>query len=166
MLPVPGTDDFPAPRCILIRFIADTLSRTERMASFAARGASSVTGTIMPLGRHPGASTPPTFVAAPFAGTCLAEFGADVIKIERPGVGDDLRASRHPERGGRHLLVAQRRAQQEVRHAEPQGTSVAPRSSGGWRATRGRGDRELPAGDHGAVGPRVHRSARGQPEAS
>jgi len=32
-----------------------------------------------------------TFVAAPFAGACLAEFGAEVIKIEKPGVGDSLR---------------------------------------------------------------------------
>jgi len=32
-----------------------------------------------------------TFVAAPFCSTLLAEFGADVIKVEQPGVGDDLR---------------------------------------------------------------------------
>ena len=32
-----------------------------------------------------------TFVAAPFAAACLAEFGADVIKIEKPGIGDSLR---------------------------------------------------------------------------
>jgi crotonobetainyl-CoA:carnitine CoA-transferase CaiB-like acyl-CoA transferase len=32
-----------------------------------------------------------TFVAAPFCGTLLAEFGAEVIKVEQPGVGDDLR---------------------------------------------------------------------------
>jgi len=32
-----------------------------------------------------------TFVAAPFAAACLSEFGADVIKIEKPGVGDSLR---------------------------------------------------------------------------
>ena len=32
-----------------------------------------------------------TFIAGPFAATCLSEFGADVIKVEKPGVGDYLR---------------------------------------------------------------------------
>ncbi|SLJ91251.1 CaiB/BaiF CoA transferase family protein [Novosphingobium mathurense] len=32
-----------------------------------------------------------TFLAAPFCGTILADFGAEVIKIERPGTGDSLR---------------------------------------------------------------------------
>lgn len=32
-----------------------------------------------------------TFVAAPFCGTILAEFGAEVIKIEQPKTGDGLR---------------------------------------------------------------------------
>jgi crotonobetainyl-CoA:carnitine CoA-transferase CaiB-like acyl-CoA transferase len=32
-----------------------------------------------------------TFIAAPFCGTLLAEFGAEVIKVEKPGVGDPLR---------------------------------------------------------------------------
>lgn len=32
-----------------------------------------------------------TFIAAPFCGTIMAEFGADVIKIEQPGEGDSLR---------------------------------------------------------------------------
>ena len=32
-----------------------------------------------------------TFLAAPMCATLLGEFGADVIKVEQPGVGDDLR---------------------------------------------------------------------------
>src|SRR2546428_10962732 len=32
-----------------------------------------------------------TFLAAPLSATFLGEFGADVIKVEQPGVGDDLR---------------------------------------------------------------------------
>ncbi len=32
-----------------------------------------------------------TFVSAPFAAACLAEFGAEVLKIEKPGTGDSLR---------------------------------------------------------------------------
>ena len=32
-----------------------------------------------------------TFVAAPFCGTILADFGAEVIKIEQPKSGDSLR---------------------------------------------------------------------------
>jgi formyl-CoA transferase len=31
------------------------------------------------------------FIAAPFASCLLAEFGADVIKVESLGVGDPLR---------------------------------------------------------------------------
>lgn len=32
-----------------------------------------------------------TFIAAPFCATLLAEFGADVLKVEQPGTGDSLR---------------------------------------------------------------------------
>lgn len=32
-----------------------------------------------------------TFIAAPFCGTILADFGAEVIKVEQPGLGDPLR---------------------------------------------------------------------------
>jgi succinyl-CoA:(S)-malate CoA-transferase subunit B len=32
-----------------------------------------------------------TFIAGPFCGTILGEFGADVVKVEQPGVGDPMR---------------------------------------------------------------------------
>jgi crotonobetainyl-CoA:carnitine CoA-transferase CaiB-like acyl-CoA transferase len=32
-----------------------------------------------------------TFIAGPFCATVLAEHGADVVKVEKPGTGDDLR---------------------------------------------------------------------------
>ena len=32
-----------------------------------------------------------TFIAAPMSATLLGEFGAEVIKVEQPGIGDDLR---------------------------------------------------------------------------
>jgi crotonobetainyl-CoA:carnitine CoA-transferase CaiB-like acyl-CoA transferase len=41
-----------------------------------------------------------TFVAAPFCCTLLGEFGAEVIKVEQPGRGDDLRRLGTPARPG------------------------------------------------------------------
>jgi crotonobetainyl-CoA:carnitine CoA-transferase CaiB-like acyl-CoA transferase len=41
-----------------------------------------------------------TFLAAPVCATLLGEFGADVIKVEQPGVGDDLRRLGRPARPG------------------------------------------------------------------
>jgi crotonobetainyl-CoA:carnitine CoA-transferase CaiB-like acyl-CoA transferase len=41
-----------------------------------------------------------TFVAAPFCCTLLGEFGADVIKVERPETGDDLRRLGRPAAEG------------------------------------------------------------------
>jgi crotonobetainyl-CoA:carnitine CoA-transferase CaiB-like acyl-CoA transferase len=41
-----------------------------------------------------------TFVAAPFCCTLLGEFGAEVIKVEQPGRGDDLRRLGTPARAG------------------------------------------------------------------
>lgn len=38
-------------------------------------------------------------IAGPFAGKTLADFGADVIKIEPPGIGDPLRKWRHLKDG-------------------------------------------------------------------
>jgi len=39
-------------------------------------------------------------VAGPFCTQILGDFGAEVIKVERPGAGDDTRAWRPPEIGG------------------------------------------------------------------
>jgi len=41
-----------------------------------------------------------TFVSAPFAAACLAEFGAEVLKIEKPGTGDSLRQLGTPSKTG------------------------------------------------------------------
>jgi crotonobetainyl-CoA:carnitine CoA-transferase CaiB-like acyl-CoA transferase len=41
-----------------------------------------------------------TFVAGPFGAACLAEFGAEVIKIEKPGEGDSLRTLGTPSPAG------------------------------------------------------------------
>lgn len=41
-----------------------------------------------------------TFLAAPFCATLLAEFGAEVIKIEQPGAGDSLRKLGTPSAAG------------------------------------------------------------------
>ncbi len=41
-----------------------------------------------------------TFVSAPFAASCLAEFGAEVLKIEKPGAGDSLRQLGTPSETG------------------------------------------------------------------
>ena len=45
-----------------------------------------------------------TYIAAPFCATLLAEFGAEVIKVEMPGVGDPLRAFGHVTEAGDSLI--------------------------------------------------------------
>ena len=41
-----------------------------------------------------------TFIAAPFCGTILSDFGAEIIKIEQPGLGDPLRQFGTPSECG------------------------------------------------------------------
>lgn len=70
-----------------------------------------------------------SFIAAPMAGRLFAEFGADVVKVERPGTGDELRGWR---RGGgetsllfRTMGRGKRSVTLDLRH--PEGREVALR---------------------------------------
>ena len=52
------------------------------------------------------------FVSAPYCGKLLADLGADVIKVEKPGVGDRARKQGpfpqdipHPEKSGLFLYL-------------------------------------------------------------
>jgi crotonobetainyl-CoA:carnitine CoA-transferase CaiB-like acyl-CoA transferase len=47
-----------------------------------------------------------TFIAAPFCATILAEFGAEVVKIEMPGKGRLAPHARRRKRGDPALLAA------------------------------------------------------------
>ena len=45
-----------------------------------------------------------TFLAGPFCSTTLGDFGAEVIKVEQPGVGDPLRKFGTPHACGDSLV--------------------------------------------------------------
>lgn len=70
-----------------------------------------------------------SFIAAPTAGRLFAEFGADVIKIERPRKGDELRAWRR-DRGDTSLLfrtIARGKRSVVLDPRHPQGRDLALR---------------------------------------
>jgi crotonobetainyl-CoA:carnitine CoA-transferase CaiB-like acyl-CoA transferase len=70
-----------------------------------------------------------TFIAAPFCAGLLAEYGADVIKVEQPGVGDPMREL-GPKANGRTLfwaLEARNRRSISLNLREPRGQELALR---------------------------------------
>ncbi len=75
-----------------------------------------------------------TFVAAPFCCTLLGEFGAEVIKVEQPGRGDDLRRLGTPAREGLSywwLVESRNKKAITCNLREPEGQALIKRLAGG-----------------------------------
>ena len=101
-----------------------------------------------------------TMIAGPLGATQLADFGADVIKIELPGVGDPMR-DWAPSKEDQVAVVEGHRAQQAPDYAEP----VEARRAGAVQASGGRRrhrHRELPPRDVRTLGARLPGAGEGQ----
>ena len=75
-----------------------------------------------------------TFVAAPFCCTLLGEFGAEVIKVEQPGRGDDLRRLGTAAREGLSywwLVESRNKKSITCNLREPDGQALVKRLAGG-----------------------------------
>ena len=75
-----------------------------------------------------------TFVAAPFCCTLLGEFGAEVIKVEQPERGDDLRRLGTPAREGLSywwLVESRNKKSITCNLREPEGQALVKRLAGG-----------------------------------
>ena len=90
-------------------------------------------------------------IAGPFAGKTLAEFGADVIKIEPPGAGDPLRNWRLIKDGTSVWWQVQSRNKRSIALdlRSPEGQDIARRLIARGR----RADRELPPRHARELGP-------------
>ena len=94
-------------------------------------------------------------IAGPFAGKTLADFGAEVIKIEPPGEGDPLRKWRLLHKGTSVWWQVQSRNKQSVVLDLRQPRRAGDRAPADPRGRRG--DRELPARHDGGLGARLGR---------
>jgi formyl-CoA transferase len=90
-------------------------------------------------------------IAGPFAAKTLADFGADVVKIEPPGAGDPLRKWRLLKDGTSVWWQVQSRNKRSVALdlKDPAAQDIVRRP----RHRRGCADRELPPRRHGGLGP-------------
>src|SRR5713226_6624542 len=71
-----------------------------------------------------------TFVAAPFCCTLLGELGCEVIKVEQPGIGDDLRRLGHtPAEGISYMWLVEGRNKKSItcNLREPEGQALITR---------------------------------------
>ena len=97
-------------------------------------------------------------IAGPFAARTLADFGADVIKVEPPGAGDPLRKWRLLHNGTSVWWQVQSRNKRSVALDLRSAEGAGHRARAGRRGRRA--DRELPARRAGRLGPRLRRAAR------
>jgi crotonobetainyl-CoA:carnitine CoA-transferase CaiB-like acyl-CoA transferase len=75
-----------------------------------------------------------TFVAAPFCCTLLGELGCEVIKVEQPGIGDDLRRLGHtPAEGISYMWLVEGRNKKSItcNLREPEGQALITRLAAG-----------------------------------
>ena len=94
-------------------------------------------------------------LAGPWAGTMLAYFGAEVIKIEPPKVGDPIRKWRAVKK--RYLvMVVEPGEKQKMRHARFE-RQQGPRNPGRFDQQIRRINRKFQARRHGEMGSRSGR---------
>ena len=100
-------------------------------------------------------------VAGPFCGQLLADFGAEVIKLEQPGVGDPMRQWGREKSGGHSLwwpVLARNKKSVTLNLREPRGQDLVRRLMGGLRYVVGNPD--APPSRVGLRQRRVSRTAR------
>ena len=104
-----------------------------------------------------------TLIAGPFAGRWLADFGAEVIKIEHPAHGDPMRKWGRSWDGTDSLWHLVQSRGSAGRRGSPRSARPGPRPTVGRRERHPH--RELPARPAGTLEPRSRRSHGGQSSA-